>query len=110
MKKLIQPTGIFVVFVLSIILNMLTLERGGALFNYTLIYGISDGRFSLNSHISIFAGFLGFFGIISALFLYRTTPSTLTIRKQIALVSIYINGISLIVLLVMTALPAVHFY
>ena len=98
----------FAIFTTSLILNMSVLERGGAFLNYVRLFGTS-GNFLINGGITLFAGVVGLFGLISAFFIYRLTLSTFVIRRHLIIVSSYLNAITLATLIVMAVSPTVGF-
>lgn len=99
--------GAVLLFVVSLMLNMLVLERGGALLSYATIYGAS-GLFTLNRNLVLLSGSVGAFGLLSAFALHRTMLVEQKVRKHLAIVSMYMNGITLLVLLAIVVFPSVH--
>jgi hypothetical protein len=108
MKNPIQNFIVAAVFAVSVGLNMLVLERAGSLANYVLLYGLS-GRFSLSGVLTLFAGCIGVVGFLSAFALHRSILSTATVRKNLTVVSMYMNGIAIVAILAMAVFPTVHF-
>ncbi|MEO6292946.1 MAG: hypothetical protein ABIO88_10055 [Burkholderiaceae bacterium] len=108
MKNLIQSAMVAVVFVVSVVLNMLVLERIGSLVNYMFLYGLS-GRFSVNGGLTLFAGCIGIGGFLSARALHSSLPPTAIVIRHLNAVSMYMNGIALFSMLTMVVLPIVQF-
>lgn len=108
MKNPIQLVVVVVIFAISLALNMLVLERGGSFANEVLLYGVY-ARFSLSGELTLLAGFFGTVGFLLAFALYRLTLPAFTARKQLTMVSMYMNGIALGAILMMAAFPSVHF-
>jgi len=108
MKNPFQLAVIILIFVCSLVLTTLVLERSGSFINYVFLYGVS-GRFSLNKELSLLAACIGVAGFFLAFALHRSTLQGFTARKHLTVVSMYMNGIALIMLLLMAAFPTVHF-
>jgi len=73
-----------------------------------LLYGVS-GRFSLNGELTLLAGLIGIVGLLVAFVLHRLMLPVFTVRRHLTVVSMYMNGIALIVLLTMAVFPTVDF-
>jgi hypothetical protein len=108
MKNFFQLAVVITVFLLSVILNILVLERGGSFVNYVLLYGAS-GRFSLNKGMTLLAMFIGVGAFLSAFKLHHLMHSMCVVGRHLTLVSMYMNGIALVAIIMMAIFPTVHF-
>lgn len=108
MKNLTLSVAIVLGFVLSMVLNMLVLERGGALVNHLLIYGFT-GHFSLNGTLALLAGGVGICGVWGGYVAGTLLPSTAVVQRHLAMASLCLFGTASWVLLMMLFLPVVKF-
>lgn len=108
MRSPFQSVTVVLIFVCSLVLSMLVLERCGSFVNYVRLYGVS-GRFFLNKELTLLAGCVGVVGFLSGAALHRSTVREFFVRRHFAVISMYMNGIALISLFLMAMFPVVHF-